>query len=104
MMKTELFGKLGEQEVFSHTLSSKNTTVKIIDYGARIASLAYKGISCVCGFSDMAGYLADHDYHGAIVGRYANRIAEGKFRLNGEEYTLACNEKDRTHLHGGRDT
>ena len=102
MMKTELFGKLGEQEVFSHTLSSKNTTVKIIDYGARIASLTYKGISCVCGFSDIAGYLADHDYHGAIVGRYANRIAEGKFRLNGKEYTLACNEKDRTHLHGGR--
>ena len=58
-MKTELFGKLGEQLVYAHTFSSENTTVTIIDYGARIASLSFKGVSCVCGFSDMAGYLAD---------------------------------------------
>ena len=101
-MKTELFGKVGDRAVYAHTLSSKNTTVTIIDYGARIASLTFKGISCVCGFSDMAGYLADNDYHGAIVGRYANRIGAGKFTLNGKEYTLALNEKDRSHLHGGK--
>lgn len=101
-MKTELFGTLGEKSVCSHTLSSGNTIVKIIDYGARIASLTYKGVSCVCGFADMAGYLADNDYHGAIVGRYANRIGNGRFTLNGKEYTLACNEKERTHLHGGK--
>lgn len=100
-MKTNLFGMLADQEVYAHTLSSNNTTVTVIDYGARIASLTYKGVSCVCGFSDMTGYLADADYHGAIVGRYANRIANGKFRLNETEYTLACNEKGQTHLHGG---
>lgn len=101
-MKTNLFGKLGDTPVYAHTLSSENTTVTIIDYGARIASLTFKGVSCVCGFSDMAGYLADNDYHGSIVGRYANRISEGKFTLNGKEYTLALNEKDRCHLHGGK--
>ena len=101
-MKTTLFGKLGDTAVYAHTLSSENTTVTIIDYGARIASLTFKGVSCVCGFSDMAGYLADNDYHGSIVGRYANRISEGKFTLNGKEYTLALNEKDRCHLHGGK--
>ena len=100
-MKTELFGTIGSQAVYAHTLSADHTTVTIIDHGARIASLTYKGVSCVCGFSDMAGYLADKDYHGAIVGRYANRINSGKFSLNGKDYTLACNEKDRTHLHGG---
>lgn len=101
MMKTELFGKLDEKGVYSYTLASPNTTVTIIEYGARIASLTHKGVSCVCGFADLAGYLADNDYHGAIVGRYANRIRGGKFSLNGKEYILACNEKDRTHLHGG---
>ena len=101
-MKTTLFGKLGDTAVYAHTLSSENTTVTIIDYGARIAALTFKGVSCVCGFSDMAGYLADNDYHGSIVGRYANRISEGKFTLNGKEYTLALNEKDRCHLHGGK--
>jgi len=78
-MKTERFGTLSDRAVYAHTLSSASTTVTIIVYGARIASLTFKGVSCVCGFSDMAGYLADNDYHGAIVGRYANRISEGKF-------------------------
>ena len=100
-MKTAIFGTLQDKTVYSHTLSSGNTTATIIDYGARLASLTFKGVECVCGFSDMAGYLADKDYHGAIVGRYANRIAKGKFTLGGTEYTLALNEKDRCHLHGG---
>ncbi len=100
-MKTEFFGKLGERDVYSHTLSSQNTTVKIIDYGARIASLNFKNTECVCGFSDMEGYIRDADYHGSIVGRYANRIKDGVFSLNGQTYTLAKNEKGVTHLHGG---
>ena len=100
-MKTELFGTFGDQSVYAYKLASGNTAVTIIGYGARIASLTFKGVSCVCGFSNMAGYLADHDYHGAIVGRYANRISQGTFSLNGKEYTLARNEKGRSHLHGG---
>lgn len=100
-MKTEFFGQANNTNVYVHTLSSSNTTVRILDYGARIASLNYKGVECVCGFADMAGYLADKDYHGSIVGRYANRIAGGRFTLNQKTYTLALNEKGRTHLHGG---
>ncbi len=101
-MNTKLFGTLDHTPVYAHTLTSGKTTVTIIDYGARIQSLIYDGVSTVCGFSDMAGYLADQNYHGSIVGRYANRIAKGKFSLNGKDYTLACNETARGgHLHGG---
>ncbi len=102
MMKTSFFGKAGEADVFAHTLSLGKTSVTILDYGARIASLKYRGVECVCGFSDMEGYLRDTEYHGSIVGRYANRIGEGRFTLNGKTYTLALNEKNRAHLHGGK--
>ena len=101
-MKTTVFGTIGQNTVYAHTLSSGKTTVTVIDYGARIQSLIFDGTSCVAGFADMEGYLRDKDYHGSIVGRYANRISKGKFTLNGKEYTLACNEKARgCHLHGG---
>ena len=101
-MKTKVFGKYNGTTVYAHTLKDQNTEVTVIDYGARIASLVYDGVSVVCGFSDMEGYLNDKDYHGAIVGRYANRISKGKFSLNGKDYTLACNETARgCHLHGG---
>ena len=101
-MKTTVFGTIGQNTVYAHALSSGKTTVTVIDYGARIQSLIFDGTSCVAGFADMEGYLRDKDYHGSIVGRYANRISKGKFTLNGKEYTLACNEKARgCHLHGG---
>ncbi len=100
-MKNELFGYVDHQRVDAHLLTDGAVTVKIIDYGARIASIRAWDTEVVCGFSDMAGYLADNDYHGSIVGRYANRISDGKFSLNGKIYTLAKNEKNRTHLHGG---
>jgi aldose 1-epimerase len=54
----------------------------------------------VLGFDSLDEYLAGHPYFGAIVGRYANRIAEGKFTLNGIEYQLAAND-GKNHLHGG---
>jgi aldose 1-epimerase len=55
----------------------------------------------VLGFRDLAGYLADAEHVGAIVGRNANRIAHGRFRLDGAAYQLARNEGGRHHLHGG---
>jgi aldose 1-epimerase len=54
----------------------------------------------VLGFETLEKYLAGHPYFGAIVGRYGNRIAKGKFILNGVEYTLATNNGEN-HLHGG---
>jgi len=54
----------------------------------------------VLGFKTMDEYLGKHPYFGAIIGRYANRIARGRFRIEGEEFFLATNNGEN-HLHGG---
>src|SRR5262245_24552501 len=54
----------------------------------------------VLGFASLEPYLAGHPFFGSLIGRYGNRIAGGRFQLNGVEYTLACNDGPN-HLHGG---
>ena len=78
----------------------------ILDYGAILRDLRVpaKGGALqrvVLGYRDIAAYAADPFYLGAIVGRYANRIAGGRFALDGKIYQLRLNERGRTHLHGG---
>lgn len=73
----------------------------ILTHGARIHGLAFQGKARVLGFARIADYLTHAVYAGAIVGRYANRIAGGRFALDGKDYQLPCNERGRTHLHGG---
>ena len=77
----------------------------IITYGATVVSLKTadrqgKFADVVLGVNDLAGYLKQTAYFGATVGRYANRIAHGRFKLNGVEYRLPKNNGDNT-LHGG---
>jgi aldose 1-epimerase len=55
----------------------------------------------VLGYDDLAGYRNDPAYFGAIAGRFANRIAGGRFTLDGKPYQLARNDGGRHHLHGG---
>ncbi len=54
----------------------------------------------VLGYDSLGHYLAETPYFGAIIGRYGNRIAGGKFTMNGRECTLATNN-GHNHLHGG---
>jgi aldose 1-epimerase len=54
----------------------------------------------VLGFGSLSPYLSEHPYFGAIIGRYGNRIAKGRFELNGKSYRLSCNNGPN-HLHGG---
>ena len=80
--------------------------VSISNYGGIITNLKTRdnqGIMAdvVLGFDSLSGYLSSaNPYFGGIIGRYGNRIAKGKFSLNGEEYQLATNDGSN-HLHGG---
>jgi aldose 1-epimerase len=88
-------------------LSNPTTEVAITNYGARIVSYLVpdkegRKTDIVVGFDSLEGYLgAEERYYGAVVGRYANRIAKGKFSLDGKDYTLATNNAPN-HLHGGK--
>jgi aldose 1-epimerase len=103
----EPFGRLKDgREVSLFTLSNRsNTTVKITNYGGIITAILTpdqngKPDDIVLGFNTLDEYLAKHPYFGALIGRYGNRIAKGKFTLNGKEYRLAINDGEN-HLHGG---
>lgn len=105
--KKEVFGKLaGGRAVDIYTLTNRNgVEVRITNYGAAIVSLkvpdrAGKFEDVVLGYDGLDGYLANSPYIGVVVGRYANRIAKGRFSLNGVEYKLAVNNGEN-HLHGG---
>lgn len=76
--------------------------VSLLTYGATIQSICYKGVDVALGYNDLEGYKTMGGYLGATIGRYGNRIAGGKFTLNGKEYDVGCNETGRGHLHGGK--
>jgi len=106
-VKKESFGKLPDgTTVDSYTLTNKNgVEVKITNYGGIVVSLTApdrnrRFADVVLGFNDLESYLKGHPYFGSIIGRYGNRIAKGRFSLNGVEHKLAVNNGPN-HLHGG---
>ena len=80
-------------EVRAITYGAIITSIKAPDRGGRLADVAL-------GFDALAGYVGEHPYFGAIVGRYGNRIGNARFALNGRTYQLAANNGPN-HLHGG---
>lgn len=101
------FGKTADgAPVDIYTLkNAAGMEVHVITYGAIVQSLKAPGrggqfADVVLGFDNMEGYLGKNPYFGAIVGRYGNRIAKGKFKLDGKEYKLAVNDGENS-LHGG---
>ena len=79
--------------------------IDIINYGGIITSLKVPDKNgetedIVLGYNKLEDYINENPYFGSIIGRYGNRIAKGKFNLNGNQYTLATNN-DENHLHGG---
>lgn len=93
-------------EVDQFILSTKKgMEISIITYGGIITSWTaadkngdYRDIAL--GYNTLAEYEAETPYFGALIGRYGNRIAKGKFSIDGEAYTLAVNNGEN-HLHGG---
>ncbi|HSE32881.1 MAG TPA: aldose epimerase family protein [Pyrinomonadaceae bacterium] len=101
------FGKTADGEsVELFTLSNRNgMEAKITNYGGIVVSLTAPDRNnqygdVVLGFNDLDSYLKGHPYFGCIIGRYGNRIAKGRFLLNGVAYKLAVNNGPN-HLHGG---
>ncbi len=102
------FGMMPDSTIIEkYTLKNANgVEMDVITYGGRIISLKVpdkngKIENVVLGYNSLEDYLNDSDpFFGALIGRYGNRIAKGKFTLNGTEYTLATNNGEN-HLHGG---
>lgn len=91
-------------ELFTLT-NAHGTVAKITNYGAILVSLEVPGrdgqkANIVLGYDTLADYVADPSSFGATVGRYGNRIAKGRFTIDGQEYQLATNNGPN-HLHGG---
>lgn len=105
-MKVSSFGKTNDgTPVDEYVLTNGKLTAKVITYGAIVTELHVpdrqgKLADVVLGFDTLEGYLAGHPYFGAAVGRVANRIARGKFTVDGKEYTTATNNGPNA-LHGG---
>lgn len=112
MVAQEVFGTTPEgRPVDRYTLTNRNgTEVQVITYGAIITAITVPDreghfADVALGFNTLDGYTSDlyrqvNPYFGAVVGRYGNRIAEGRFTLDDSTYTLATNDGPN-HLHGG---
>ena len=89
-----------------HTLTNANgMQARIINYGGIVVSLtapdaAGRMDDVVLGYDSLNAYIQDSPYFGCLVGRYGNRIAGGRFTLDGRDHVLAQNDGDN-HLHGG---
>lgn len=106
-VERQLFGVLPDgTEVFSYTLKNINgLEMKVINYGGIITSLSVPDKDgniedIVMGHNELAPYLKDNPFFGALVGRYGNRIAGGEFTLDDKVYELETNNGPN-HLHGG---
>ena len=100
------FGRVGETRVWVYTLTNAHgIEARIMTYGAGLVSLktpdrAGKLRNIILGFDSLTPYAAAVPYFGATVGRYANRIAGGRFVLDGNSYQLPQNNAPNS-LHGG---
>jgi aldose 1-epimerase len=106
--KKESFGTLQDgKEVFLYTLTNaKGMSASVMNYGGIIVSLTAPDKNgsfedVVLGYDNLTSYVRNNPYFGALIGRFGNRIAKGKFTLDGQVYTLPANNGPN-HLHGGR--
>ncbi len=109
--KEEIYGTMPDgQKVRIFTLTNKNgLKAKVTEYGAILVSMEVpdksgKTADVTLGYDTLAGWLTNTNYFGSSVGRFGNRIKDGKFTLDGKEYQLATNNDPGgipCHLHGG---
>ena len=110
-VKHETYGKMSDgREVGIFTLTNRNgLKARVTEYGAILVSMEVpdksgKSADITHGYDTLDGWLTNTSYFGSTVGRFGNRIAHGKFTLDGKEYSLATNNDPGgipCHLHGG---
>jgi aldose 1-epimerase len=86
-------------------VNTRGTTVAVLTYGGIVQRVELGGVNVVLGYDDLASYTSEAyraamPYYGAIIGRYGNRIAGGRFTLDGQEFVLPLNNGPNS-LHGG---
>lgn len=102
----QLAGIIKRQEVYFYNLQNKaGNRITICNYGAAITSFIIQNkkgrrVDCVIGFDNLKDYLQPHPYFGSLVGRFSNRIKEGKFVIDDLPYQVSKNHLGN-HLHGG---
>jgi len=100
------FGTVDDSPVSRYVCANKNgVSFEVIDWGAAIVAIKTKDRNgrfdnVVLNCEGLEGYQACDAYFGSTLGRFSNRIANGKFSLDGQEYSLSLND-DNHHLHGG---
>jgi aldose 1-epimerase len=105
-VRCEPFGSLPDgRRVERYVLQTGVVEVAVLTYGAVLQSVRTPDsrgavADIALGYDDLAGYLRDKTYVGAVVGRFGNRIAEGRFTLDGTEHVLPQNH-GTSCLHGG---
>lgn len=106
-MTQRKFDTFHGKDVIATTLENKNgCKAEILNFGGILHSLIVpdkdgKFLDVVIGHTNAQDYFTDGAYHGALIGRYGNRINKGKININGTEYQLALNNDGIHHLHGG---
>lgn len=100
------WGHSNGRSVYLFTLANDNMEVVVSNFGATITAIHLPGTdgekdNVVLGYDTLEGYIQDQFYTGCVVGRFAGRIADASFAINGVSYALAQNENSSVHLHGG---
>ncbi len=108
MITTRPFGTTQDgREVLAFTIGEGDSCVTILNYGGIVQSLTVpdhdgRPTDVILGYPSVEGYERNGGYLGALIGRFGNRIGEGKLTVDGKEYKLYCNDRGQ-HLHGGKE-
>lgn len=100
-MKITEVGQVNGLPVMQYTFGNEQLQVSVLNFGATVQSIVAFGTDVCLGFPKGEDYAKNGGYVGANVGRVANRIAGGRFSLNGKEFQLTQNE-GKNQLHGGK--
>ena len=106
MIKQVFLKKQNNKDILYYEfLNNNGASIVVTNYGATVTSIKVPDregtlTEITLGFDNIDSYIAGHPYFGSTIGRYANRIANGKFIINGRQFVLDCND-GKNHLHGG---